>query len=192
MNVKKNAKIVCQILFFILGLTILTRCSEDVKDVQNEYYSEEYGYEDGTYCAEVKYYNSNTETNKTYTLEVEVENNELTIIYWNNGGWLDEDHFSPESLDEKGYCTFTSDKGYEYEITIIDKDCGETDQSSFQNDVISDEESIICPRCGNEKDSYEEYCYSCDNDIEDEEENTCRKCGGYEYGVYGGLCSSCK
>ncbi|MDY0216528.1 MAG: hypothetical protein RBS19_06205 [Bacteroidales bacterium] len=47
-------------------------------------------YYDGTCCADVEYYNSNTGTNNTFTLEVEVENNELITIYWSNGGWIDE------------------------------------------------------------------------------------------------------
>lgn len=181
-----------QIVFVLLTLTTLTRCGDSDGYEEDDYYSEDYGFEDGTYCADVTYYNPNTGTNNTYTLEVEVESNELTTIYWSNGGWLDEDHFYPESLDESGYCSFTSDKGYEYEIQITGKDCGYTDQSSFQNDVSSDEESITCPRCGDEKDSYDDYCYSCTSDIEDEEDNTCSRCGGYEYGVYGGLCSSCE
>jgi hypothetical protein len=52
-----------------------------------------------------------------------VESNELTTIYWGNGGWLDEDHFSSEELDSDGSCSFTSDKGYEYTVTIIGTDC---------------------------------------------------------------------
>ena len=181
-----------QIVFILLSLTTLTSCGDSSDYEEDDYYSEEDGYEDGTFCADVTYYNPNTGTKNTYTLEVEVESNELTTIYWSNGGWLDEDHFSSESLDENGYCSFTSDKGYEYEIQITGKDCGYTDQSSFQNDMSSDEEAVTCPKCGDEKDSYDDYCYSCANAIEDEEDNTCSRCGGFEYGVYGGLCSSCE
>lgn len=186
-------KIVFLTFVFLFGVTIFYSCNGGTNSVdEEEYYSEEDGYEDGTYCADVTYYNPNTGTNNTYSLEVEVESNELTTIYWSNGGWLDEDHFYPESLDENGYCSFTSDKGYEYEIKITGRECGFTDKSSFQNDVSSDEESVTCSRCGGEKDSYDEYCLSCISEIEDEEENTCSRCGGYEFGVYGGLCSSCQ
>ena len=125
-------------------------------------------------------------------MEVEVEGNELVKIYWSNGGWLDEDHFYAQELDENGTCSFTSDKGYEYDIEITGKDCGYTDETSFQDDVEDDEEAVTCPKCGDEKDEYDEYCYSCKRKIEDEEENTCSRCGSYEYGVYGGLCSNCK
>lgn len=173
-------------------LITLASCGDGDDFEEDEYYSEGYGFEDGTYCAGVTYNNPKTGTNNTYTLEVEVESNELTTIYWSNGGWLDDDHFYPESLDGNGYCSFTSDKGYEYEIQITGKGCSYTDKASFQNDVNSDEESIKCPRCGDEKDSYDDYCYSCAGDIEDEEDNTCSRCGGFEYGVYGGLCSSCE
>jgi hypothetical protein len=162
--------------------------SNDIED----YFSEDDGYEDGKYCADVTYDNPNTGTKKTYTLEVQIENNEVITIYWSNGGWLDEDHFVSEKLDDNGYCSFTSDKGYEYEVQITGKNCRYTDRSNFQNDVEEDEKSITCPRCGDEKGQYDDYCYSCKRKIEDEEENTCSRCGGFEYGVYGGLCSSCK
>lgn len=180
----------------------------------DDYYSED-GFENGTYCAEVDYYNPNTGTRSTYTLEVEVENDEMVKIYWGNGGWLDEDHFTAEELDEDGYCSFTSDKGYEYEVQITGRDCNSTDEYSFQNDVEEDEEAVTCPECGDEKDEYDEYCYSCKRKltcpkcgdkknryddycnsckrrIEDEEQNTCSSCGAYELGVYGGLCSNCQ
>lgn len=76
-------------------------------------------YPDDTYCAEVEYYNPNTGTHSSYTLTVEVESNEITQINFPNGGWLDNDHFSSVELEEDGTASFTSDKGYDYEITII-------------------------------------------------------------------------
>jgi hypothetical protein len=85
------------------------------------------GFEDGAYCADVTYYNPNTGTENTYTLEVEVYNNEVTQINWNNGGWLDEDHFSAPVLDENGSCSFTSDKGYDYTVEITGKNCSNLD-----------------------------------------------------------------
>ena len=43
---------------------------------------------DGDYCAEIDYYYSKTGTESTYTLKVEIEDNELVKIYWPNGdGW---------------------------------------------------------------------------------------------------------
>ena len=119
------------------------------------------GFEDGTYCADVSYYNSNTGTSNTYTLEVEVENNEVVQINWGNGGWMDEDHFYPEVLDDSGYCSFSSDKGYDYTVQITGQNCGYTDESSYEDDVQEDEAALTCPNCGGEKDEYEDVCYSC-------------------------------
>lgn len=79
---------------------------------------QEQGYVDGTYCAEVDYYNSNTGTSSTYTLEVEIENNELTVIHWPNGGWLDDSHFTPTDIST-GEASFTSDRGIEYTVRIV-------------------------------------------------------------------------
>lgn len=175
---------------FILSITI--GCSSN--DSNYEEYSEENGYADGTYCAKIDYYNPKTSTRNSYTLEVEIEDNNLVTIYWSNGGQLDEDHFSSEYIGE-GSCSITSDKGYEYEIEIIGQNCAYTNGSEIQRDIQNDEEAVTCPKCGDEKDEYDDFCYSCKRDIEDEEErveNTCRRCSSYEYGVYGGLCSSCK
>ena len=169
-------------------LIVISACNGCGSNIDAENYSED-GYSDGTYCADVTYYNPNTGTENTYTLEVVVESNELVKIYWSNGGWLDEDHFTPEELDSDGYCSFSSDRGYEYTVQITGQDCGYTDEVSYQDDV----EASLCPRCGDSKDSeYDDYCYWCQRKIEDEEDNTCSNCGAYEIGVYGGLCSSCE
>lgn len=81
-------------------------------------------YPDDTYCAEVEYYNPNTGTNSSYTLTVVVEDNEVTRINFPNGAWLDNEHFSDATLDDQGLASFTSDKGYDYEIQIIGKEEG--------------------------------------------------------------------
>lgn len=154
--------------------------------------SEDDGYKDGTYCAEVEYYNPSTGTRNTYDLDVEVESGELTVIHWPNRGWLDNSHFYPEDIID-GECEFTSDRGYRYTVTLGEfGGCGYTDDYKIIRDVNDEVEATNCPKCGDEKDSYDDFCYSCKRKIEDEEENTCSRCGSYEYGVYGGLCSSCK
>lgn len=175
---------------FIIILTALSvySCSDNSSDTTDEYYTEEYGFEDGTYCAQVEYYNPNTGTRSEYTLNVDVESNELVVIHWTNGGWLDEDHFDPTEFDSNGYCEFTSDKGYEYTVSINGPECPFTDESSLQDKIEEDEAALICTRCGDEKDEYEEYCSNC----EDEIKNTCSECGTYEYGVNGGLCWDCQ
>jgi len=78
---------------------------------------------DGELCADVKLYNPTTGTHSSYILNVEVENNKLIKIYWPNGGWLDDSHFSPPQINKNGWCNFTSDKEKEYEIQITDEPC---------------------------------------------------------------------
>ena len=110
---------------------VLASCgSSSSEDSEEEYAIEGQtadGFEDGTYCADVTYYNPNTGTSNDYTLEVEVSGNEVTQINFGNGGWLDSDHMSPETLDQNGECTITSDKNYEYSIKITGRDCGYSD-----------------------------------------------------------------
>ena len=90
--------------------------SEDY-DEDEDSIKEEEEYPDGTYDATIRVYNPNTGHNATYTLEVEVENEELIKIYWNNGGWLDESHFSPADISD-GTASFTDDRGYEYSVEL--------------------------------------------------------------------------
>ena len=188
---RKILTILCSsLLFFNFGCNNNngSRTSSD----SGEYVSEDDGYKDGTYCAEVEYYNPSTGTRHTYDLDVEIEGGELTEIHWPNGGWLDDTHFSPEDITD-GECEFTSDRGYRYTVTLGEfGGCDYTDEYQIRRDVNNEVEATTCPKCYGEKDEYDKYCYSCKRKIEDEEENTCSRCGSYEYGVYGGLCSSCK
>jgi hypothetical protein len=74
---------------------------------------------DDTYAATVDYYNPNTGTSSTYTLNVEVVDNCVRVIHFNNGGWLDETHIiSGGELNEDGSTEIESDKGYIYTVTI--------------------------------------------------------------------------
>lgn len=141
-----------------------------VSDVEDVSYNSENGYEDNTYCADVEYYNPNTGTRNTYTLNVEVENNELTVIHWPNGGWLDDDHFSPEELDSNGSCSFTSDKGHEYTVQINGPECSFTDEDNMKSDVEDDTKDITCPECGGKKSRYDNLCYYCKSKVEDEQQ----------------------
>lgn len=108
---------------------------EDEKD------DDGYEYKDGMYCASVEYYNPNTGTSSTYTLNIEVESDNLVTIHWPNGGWLDESHFISEDISS-GTCSFTSDKGYEYNVTILGKNCQFTD-SSISEDFNEEQEIDI-------------------------------------------------
>lgn len=151
-------------------------------------------YPDGTYCADIDYYNPDTGTRSTYTLNVEVESNEVTEIHWPNGGWLDDSHFSPEALDSNGSCSFTSDKGYEYDVQITGPECTSTDDVK----VISDQEESKCPQCGGDKETYDDLCWYCERKEkrkkEDIEDHTCKRCGQYDSYMFSSddLCSDCK
>lgn len=188
--------------------TFLLSCGSNSSNVglSEENDNEKSKYPDGEYCADVTYYNPNTGTRNTYTLNVEVEGNELTQINWPNGGWLDDSHFTPEELDDGGSCSFTSDRGYEYEVQITGPPCFSTDERKARYD----KEESTCPKCGEEKFSYDKYCDDCQDEIcpkcgrdkyswdeycntcTDRLENTCSRCGSIEYYVNGGLCSDCK
>lgn len=94
----------------------------------------EEGFENGTYCADVTYYNPNTGTVSEYTLEVEVKNNSVIQINFGNGGWLDEDHMTAEVLNGNGECTIVSDRDYEYTILITGRNCSSSDNINPETD----------------------------------------------------------
>jgi hypothetical protein len=102
--------------------------------------NETQGFSDGLYCASIEYYNPNTGTQATYVLPVEVEGNELTVIYWPNGGWLDQSHFCCAELDDYGTTSFQSDEGYEYQVTIQESGgCRSINYEEEQQDEYSEE-----------------------------------------------------
>jgi len=90
--------------------------SEESYTEEEEQQSE--GIEDGRHTATVYYNNSETGHSATYTLDVEVEGNEVTIIYFENGGRLDSDHIQPAELDESGNATIYGEGGKTYEVQI--------------------------------------------------------------------------
>jgi len=87
------------------------------------YQQEEIEYSDGTYCAEIDYYNSRTGTHSTYTLPVEIGDDKLVKIYWTNVGWLDESHFYAPDISD-GTASFIDDREIEFEVEILNEgDC---------------------------------------------------------------------
>lgn len=76
----------------------------------------------GIHYAEVDYYNPKTGKHSEYTLKVLVEDEELTKIYWENGGWLDESHFKAPNISD-GTATFTDDRGRKFEVELLNDDC---------------------------------------------------------------------
>ena len=177
-------------VIIVILLVVFTVSCKDKKSHSNSYESESYynsedgRYSDDTYCAEVEYYNPNTGTRSTYTLNVDVESNEVTKIHF-SAGWLDSSEFSSEELDEDGYCSITCYDGRQFEIQITGSECSFTDESRMQSDVQDNEEAVTCPECGDEKDEYDEYCYSCKRKF------TCPDCGDKKY-KYDDLCYDCE
>lgn len=69
-------------------------------------------------CAEVEVFIPSSGSNKIYTLKVEVKNDKLIKIYWPNGGWLDEDHFTPPNIS-RGEARFKDDRNREFKVELI-------------------------------------------------------------------------
>ena len=100
----------------------------------------------GDYEAEVEYYNPNTGIYSTYTLTVNVEDGELTHIYFPNGGWLDDSHFIPIDITD-GEARFTTDKGYRFTVRLLDdidsEDSESDSQSSNTEETDTDDEEDL-------------------------------------------------
>ena len=118
-----------EITIVLLVLFLLSSCvgkssSSNNSYVYNEIYGEEYyeeesrRIEDGTYPADVDYYNPGTGYSCNYTLDVVVQDGCVVEIDFPNGGYLDDSHIDPTELDEDGNCTVYDDKGREYDIHI--------------------------------------------------------------------------
>jgi len=137
MIVKPKLKSPYQQILIVLMTFIIGCGGQSSGDRSSNNYSERNGYEDGTYCAEIDYYYSETGTSSTYTLEVEIENNELTIIHWPNDGWLDDSHFLPPDISD-GEVSFTSYRGVDYTVRIIGKE-GECSLDTY----VTDEDELI-------------------------------------------------
>ena len=111
----------------------------------------------------------------------------MVKIYFSSG-WLDSSEFSSEELDEDGYCNITLYDGREFEIRITGSECSFDDGYKIESDIEDEITAVTCPRCGFSKNEYDTYCDDCTNLLE----NTCSRCGGFEYYVYGGICSDCQ
>ena len=141
----KNYQYICMRIFiYIFGVvSIFTSCnnSHQRSSEDESYYNyeensgyEEYedsnyeielneekqdkGFEDGIYSATVDYYNPETGYSATYALDVEVEDNQVTVIYFPNGGYLDNGHIWIDELDEDGFVNIEGEEGKTYEVQI--------------------------------------------------------------------------
>jgi hypothetical protein len=126
-----NLNVTKQICFIVtlLNFLFVVGCGQNTgsPETSSEREPKDESYEDGTYCADVTYYNPYTQKQNEYTLNVDVEDGKLTKVYWSNGGWLDDSHFTPPEVSQSGDCSFTSDKGYQYTVSINGSECLSTD-----------------------------------------------------------------
>lgn len=143
-----------QTITFVLFFSLSISCTGGSSSSSHNKTNDNYMYVDGDYYAEVKYYNPKTGKRSTYTLKVEVKNDKLVKIYWSNGGWLDDSHFTPPDISS-GIAFFTSDRDYRYVVTILE-------------DVeVEEDDDRICSLCGSRKYSIDDYCDDC----QEEEDN---------------------
>ncbi|GAA4281957.1 hypothetical protein [Gaetbulibacter aestuarii] len=167
-----------------------SRSNSYSNDSETYYYDEdEEAYPDDTYCADVDYYNPDTGFSNNYTLNVDVEYNEVVKISFSSG-WLDSSEFSSEELDEDGYCEITLYDGREFEIQITGSACSFDDGYRIETDIQDEIAAVTCPRCGFSKYEYDDYCDDCQDRID----KTCSRCGQYDAFMWAGdeLCSDCE
>lgn len=150
--------------------SILLGCKNDEDVIIEEVIEKNNHYPNGTYCADVSYYNPINETEHTYILNVEVEDNQLTKINWNNDGWLDDSHFNSSDLNEDGYCSFTSNNGYKYKIQIRGPRCNNTDIIPLEN-TEEKKPSYTLINCGESKGFTEEEIQYCEQKFGTQREN---------------------
>jgi len=75
---------------------------------------------DGTYIADVEYFNTTTGANVTYVTNVMVKDGYLEVIKWPNGVWLASGYFKPQRIRQDGTCIVTNiEAGYENRVRIL-------------------------------------------------------------------------
>lgn len=116
LNVTSISLLVCILLS--CGNSSRSQQYNSVEDKEEYYDNEDNGIEDGTYSADVDYYNPDTGYSATYTLDVEVQEGCVTTIYFPNDGHLDDSHIDATELGDDGNCVIHDDEGREISIHI--------------------------------------------------------------------------
>lgn len=116
LNVTSISLLVCILLS--CGNSNKSQQYNSVEDEEEYYDNEGNGIEDGTYSADVDYYNPDTGYSATYTLDVEVQDGCVTTIYFPDDGYLDDSHIDATELDDDGNCVIYDDEGREFSIHI--------------------------------------------------------------------------
>lgn len=75
---------------------------------------------DGSYIADVEYFNISTGANVTYVTKVMVRDGYLEVIKWPNGVWLASNYFKPHKIRQDGTCIIKNiEAGYENRVKIL-------------------------------------------------------------------------
>ncbi|MEO6812875.1 MAG: hypothetical protein ABI172_03030, partial [Ginsengibacter sp.] len=85
-------------------------------------YQSDCGYGDGSYSADIDYYNPKTGFTNTYELDVQVEDCNVIEIDFPKGGWLDSDHIDPTAIDEDGNASIDDDQGRNFNVHLFEND----------------------------------------------------------------------
>ena len=169
----------------LVGTPLLQSCADSSSDSSDyegdegsEYssytseYEEESGFADGDYCAQVKYYNPSTRHAAVYTLNVKLRDNRLVEIYWPNGGWYDNTHFSPADIED-GDAEFVSDRNVEYRVVIL----GERGSRVVDNQALSEREFL--ERIEQQSTQQEQEYYYYDTEPSESDDGTWQDDGSY-------------
>jgi hypothetical protein len=96
--------------FFLFSLFVSCNKTPVLKDGSN--------FHNAYYGAEVTYVNDQTGSNSTCDLRVQVENNQIIKIDFNDGSRLEGDNLYSNSLNSDGECICTSTTGKQYQVKI--------------------------------------------------------------------------
>ncbi len=134
-------------ILFIFSISLLLSCNSNKEDkpisvapvtVDSTNYIEESGpksyipqinseeeeerkIKNGSYTADVEYYNTTTGINTLYVTKVHVEDGYLKVIKWPNGVWLASEYFKPQKIRKDGTCIISNiEAGYENRVRILD------------------------------------------------------------------------
>ncbi|MEC4026929.1 acetyl-CoA carboxylase [Myroides odoratimimus] len=155
-----------QIILLFASMTLLLfACKKSAGSHGFTIYGESDYYKDGVYCAEVMYENPYTNSSSTYQVSVEVKDGNLVHINWPSEGWLDDVNFSTQNITD-GQCSFMSERGYRYTITLggLGGECYD-DSEELQNRVNEDTAQATCPECGEMRAIQEKHCVYYANSV---------------------------
>lgn len=124
LNLLSNKIIFCLLVLLITACTNRQSDSDDDNDYENNSdvnnETSNCDIDDGTHSATVDYYNPKTGYSNTYTLDVEVEDCQVTTIYFDNGGYLDDSHIDAANINANGDASVEDDIGRSYDVHIDD------------------------------------------------------------------------